>query len=130
MDVRLIDPLLASSRVDPLTSKCFRAVDGALSESTGRNDVVTLTARGTALLSLGRAWEAVDVLRQAQTLAPGVSEIKAQLATAERLARAETRVSAVATPSAPIETARATTPSPRSHPARTYSNAAEPTRSH
>jgi tetratricopeptide (TPR) repeat protein len=102
----------------------------ALGESTGRNDAVTLTARGSALLSLGRAREAVVVLRQAQTLSPGVNEIKAQLATAERLARAEIRVSAASASSAPIEIARATTPASDSPPVRIYSNAAEPTRSH
>jgi tetratricopeptide (TPR) repeat protein len=102
----------------------------SLSESTGRNDTVTLTARGTALLSLGRAREAVDVLRQAQALSPGMGEIKTQLARAERLARAETRVSAVATPSPPIEIARAATPPSGGLAVRTYSNAAEPTRSH
>jgi tetratricopeptide (TPR) repeat protein len=101
-----------------------------LSDSTGRNDALTLAARGSALLTLGRAREAVPVLRQAQSLAPGVGEIKTQLATAERLARAEARPAPAANPSEPLALA-ATTLSPAvAPPARTYSNAAEPTRSH
>jgi tetratricopeptide (TPR) repeat protein len=102
-----------------------------LSDSTGRNDALTLAARGSALLTLGRAREAVPALRQAQALAPGVGEIKVQLATAERLARAEARSASAANSSERVALAATATPSAVvATPARTYSNAADPTRSH
>jgi tetratricopeptide (TPR) repeat protein len=63
----------------------------ALSESSARKDALALAARGSALLTLGRATDAVAPLRQALTLAPGLAETKSQLTKAERLAAAEAR---------------------------------------
>jgi tetratricopeptide (TPR) repeat protein len=103
----------------------------ALSDATGRNDAQTLAARGSSLLTLGRAREAVPILRQALALAPGVGETKSRLAAAERLARAELPAASVAQAPERVALANTTEPvAPPSPPARTYSNAAEPTRSH
>jgi tetratricopeptide (TPR) repeat protein len=44
----------------------------ALTDSTGRKDAVALAARGTALLTLGRAPEASASLRQANALSPAI----------------------------------------------------------
>jgi tetratricopeptide (TPR) repeat protein len=63
----------------------------ALTDSTGRKDALALAARGSALLTLGRATESLSVLNQAQTLAPGLPGIKSQLALAEKQARAEAK---------------------------------------
>lgn len=59
----------------------------ALTDSTGRKDAVALAARGTSLLTLGRAEEAVQTLHQAATLAPALPGIKAEVAQAEQAAR-------------------------------------------
>ena len=95
----------------------------ALSDGTGRKDAVTLAARGSALLTLDRASEAVAVLKQALALSPGLPEAKAQLADAERLAQVEARrkASAAAAPATPVLAA--------APPARRYSNSAPVTRS-
>jgi Flp pilus assembly protein TadD len=58
----------------------------ALTDSTGRKDAVALAARGTSLLTLGRAEEAVQTLHQAATLAPALPGIKAEVAQAEQAA--------------------------------------------
>jgi tetratricopeptide (TPR) repeat protein len=63
----------------------------ALTDSTGRKDALALAARGTALLTLGRAAESLTPLRAAQTLAPALPGIKVQLARAEQAARAEAK---------------------------------------
>ena len=59
----------------------------ALTDSTGRKDAVALAARGTSLLTLGRAAEAVQTLHQAATLAPALPGIKVEVARAEQAAR-------------------------------------------
>ena len=56
-------------------------------QSTGRNDALTLAARGSALLTLGRGTEAVAALRQAQQLSPTLPDVKLHLAAAEKLAQ-------------------------------------------
>ena len=61
----------------------------ALTDSTGRRDAMALAARGSSLLTLGRATEALQALRQAQALAPALPKIKAQVAQAEQAAREE-----------------------------------------
>lgn len=61
----------------------------ALSASTGRKDAFALAARGSALLTLGRALDALTPLKQALALSPDLPKTKAQLARAERLAREE-----------------------------------------
>jgi predicted Zn-dependent protease len=88
----------------------------ALTESTGRNDALTLQARGNALLTLGRGAEAVKALKQARQLAPTLPEVNAHLAAAEKLARSEARKKeAAAVASVPPPTAAQATP-------REYSN--------
>jgi tetratricopeptide (TPR) repeat protein len=63
----------------------------ALTDSTGRRDAMALAARGTSLLTLGRAAEALQALRQAQALAPALPKIKVQVAQAEQAARDEAK---------------------------------------
>lgn len=102
----------------------------ALSESSSRKDAVTLAARGSALLTLGRATDALAPLRQALALAPGLAGAKSQLAKAERLAAAEARRLATA------QAARASDEQKSSSPGESvaagtkrYSNQAPPTQS-
>lgn len=94
----------------------------ALSESTARKDALTLAAKGSALLTLGRAIDAVPALRQALALAPGLQETKAQLAKAEQLAAAEVR--RIAAAKAADKQAAAGEDAPKR-----YSNTAPPTQS-
>ena len=92
----------------------------ALSTSSGRRDALTLAARGSALLTVGRALEALTPLKQALSLSPDLPQVKTQLAQAERLAKVEARkLAASATESATTgaKVAEATT-------TRRYSNAA------
>jgi tetratricopeptide (TPR) repeat protein len=96
----------------------------ALSDSTRRKDAVTLAARGSALLTLERASEAVAALKQALALSPGLPEAKAQLADAERLAQQEAKRKASAPTPALATPVLAAAP-----PARRYSNWAPVTRS-
>ena len=63
----------------------------ALTDSTGRKDAVALAARGTSLLTLGRAEEAVQTLHQAATLAPALPGLKSEVAQAEQAARTATK---------------------------------------
>ena len=63
----------------------------ALTDSTGRKDAMALAARGSALLTLGRATEALQALRRAEALAPALPKLKAQVAQAEQAARGETK---------------------------------------
>ena len=76
----------------------------ALTDSTGRRDAMALAARGSSLLTLGRATEALQALRQAETLAPALPKIRTQVAQAEQAARAEakrqTRTASVKPPAA------------------------------
>ncbi len=97
----------------------------ALSGSTGRKDALTLAARGSALLTLGRALDALTPLKQAVALSPEIPGAKTQLAQAERLAREEARrkaatAAAERAPPATLAEAPAT---------RRYSNAAPMNRS-
>jgi len=63
----------------------------ALTDSTGRRDAMALAARGTSLLTLGRATEALKSLRQAEALAPALPKIRTQVAQAEQAARQEAK---------------------------------------
>jgi tetratricopeptide (TPR) repeat protein len=63
----------------------------ALTDSTGRRDAMALAARGSALLTVGRATEGLQALRQAEALAPALPKIKAQVAQAEQAAREEAK---------------------------------------
>lgn len=92
----------------------------ALSDTTGRKDALTLAARGSALLTLGRALEALTPLKQALSLSPDLPEAKALLPQVERLAQAEARRRlADATSDQQVAATAAEAP-----PARRYSNAA------
>ena len=63
----------------------------ALTDSTGRKDAFGLAARGDALLLLDRPAEALQALKQAESLAPTLPGIKAQLAKAEQGVKEEGR---------------------------------------
>jgi tetratricopeptide (TPR) repeat protein len=99
-----------------------------LVDSTRRKDGVALAARGSALVTLGRAGEAIAPLRQAYALAPDLPDIGKQLASAEALARAESlaRKEAQSRMAASVATEAVAEelPEPRS-----YSNAAPASRS-
>jgi tetratricopeptide (TPR) repeat protein len=101
----------------------------ALLDSTRRKDGVALAARGSSLVTLGRASEAIASFRQAYALAPDLPEISKQLSAAETLARAESPARKEAQPRATPAVASAeavaeAVPAPPS-----YSNAAAATRS-
>ena len=63
----------------------------ALTDSTGRQDALALAARGSSLLTLHRAGEALQTLRQAEALAPGLPKLRTQVAQAEEASRAESK---------------------------------------
>lgn len=92
----------------------------ALTDTGVRDDAVALSARGSALLALNRNAEALTALRQAQALAPELPGLRSLLARAQGAAGkgGDTR-----TAGNPASAASST-------PARLYSNAAEPSRSH
>jgi tetratricopeptide (TPR) repeat protein len=97
----------------------------ALLQSTQRKDAIALAARGSSLVTLGRAHEALAPLRQAKALEPELPDIDQQIKTAEALARTESAVhkersSQVAAVSAEAEAI----PEPQN-----FSNVAEATRS-
>lgn len=93
----------------------------SLSASAERKDALTLAARGSALLTLGRALEALTPLKQALMLSPDLPEAKALLPQAERLAQVQARQRlADATTDRPSADAAAI----KVQPARRYSNAA------
>ncbi|MGO9945717.1 MAG: hypothetical protein ACLPWG_02570 [Steroidobacteraceae bacterium] len=97
----------------------------ALLQSTQRKDAIALAARGSSLVTMGRAHEALAPLRQAKALEPELPDIDQQIKTAEALARAESTVhkersTQVATVSAEAEAL----PEPQN-----FSNVAEATRS-
>jgi tetratricopeptide (TPR) repeat protein len=64
----------------------------ALLPSTQRKDAIALAARGSSLMTLGRANEALAPLRQAKALEPELPEIDQQIRAAETLARTEATV--------------------------------------
>jgi tetratricopeptide (TPR) repeat protein len=102
----------------------------AVTDADPRKDAVSLAARGSALLTLGRGREALSALKQAQTLAPSLPDLKARIAKAQALAGREP---APTTPSgvAPgVDGSVQVAANGASVPTRRYSNAAEPSRSH
>jgi tetratricopeptide (TPR) repeat protein len=108
----------------------------ALTESTGRDDPRTLSARGNALLTLGRGTEALRALKRAQQLSPSLPEVKLHLAAAEKMAKSETRkreADAAAAAKLQAELANAVPASPPAPAAqaeaRKYSNQGPATRS-
>jgi tetratricopeptide (TPR) repeat protein len=64
----------------------------ALLQSTQRKDAIALAARGSSLLTLGRADEALAALRQAKALEPELPDIDQQIKTAGTLVRTESTV--------------------------------------
>lgn len=93
----------------------------ALTDSTGRKDAMALAARGTSLLTLGRAAEAAQTLHQAQTLAPALPGIKVAVAQAEQAARAAVKRQA-RTASTKPNTATVAAPTAAAPAAPSYSN--------
>lgn len=85
-----LDSYIAASLLKPGDRSIALSIV-TLSESTARTDALTLAARGSALLTLGRALEALTPLKQALVLSPDLPGAKAQLARAERLAQEEAR---------------------------------------
>jgi tetratricopeptide (TPR) repeat protein len=85
-----LDSYIAASLLKPGDRSIALSIV-TLSESTSRKDALTLSARGSALLTLGRALDALRPLKQALALSPDLPGAKAQLAKAERLAQDEAR---------------------------------------
>lgn len=93
----------------------------ALTDSTGRKDAVALAARGMSLLTLDRPAEAVQTLHQAETLAPALPGIQAQIAQAEQAAHAAAKRPARTASAKPNPTVSGASPAPTPNPT-TYSN--------
>jgi tetratricopeptide (TPR) repeat protein len=97
----------------------------ALLQSTQRKDAIALAARGSSLVTLGRAHEALAPLRQAKALEPELHDIDQQIKVAEALARTEATVHKERPAQvAAISAAAETVPEPQR-----FSNVAEATRS-
>jgi tetratricopeptide (TPR) repeat protein len=77
-----LDAYMAAARLDPRDRSVALAIV-SLSDSTQRQDALTLAARGRALMALGRPAQALEPLRQALRLAPDLVEVKNQLRIAE-----------------------------------------------
>jgi tetratricopeptide (TPR) repeat protein len=75
---RALDAYMAAARLDPRDHGVALAIV-SLSGSTGRQDALTLAARGRAFMSLGRPSEAIEPLSQAVGLEPDFAEAKTQL---------------------------------------------------
>jgi tetratricopeptide (TPR) repeat protein len=85
-DARLaaaLEAYVTAARLSPRDRGVARAIL-ALTGDTDRIDAATLSARGGALLTLGRPAEAVATLRQALRLAPDSPEAQAGLRLAQR----------------------------------------------
>ena len=123
-----LDAYMAAARLDPGDRSVALAIV-SLSGGTGRQDALTLAARGRALMTLGRASEALLPLRQAVRLAPDLTDAKThlRLATASAVERsgASNIKTAVSLPSA----AAASTAAENTGVAGRYSNDAPATRS-
>jgi tetratricopeptide (TPR) repeat protein len=77
-----LDAYMAAARLDPRDRSVALAIV-TLSDSTQRQDALTLAARGRALMALGRPAQALEPLRQALRLAPDLVEAKNQLRIAQ-----------------------------------------------
>jgi predicted Zn-dependent protease len=115
-----LDSYIAANLLQPGDRSIALAII-TLSDNAGRRDALTLAARGTALLTLGRAIEALTPLKQALVLSPDLPEVKTRLAQAERLAKTEARKLAAAATAGPAVAGSTST--------RRYSNAAPVNRS-
>jgi tetratricopeptide (TPR) repeat protein len=96
----------------------------ALTDANAANDAVAFAARGSALITLKRGREAMAALKQAQSLAPGMPDLRAQIAHAQKMAAAEPAPRSVAAAGGAASVLA------RVAQTRTYSNTAEPSRSH
>jgi tetratricopeptide (TPR) repeat protein len=134
-----LDSYIAADMLEPGDRAIALAIV-SLSASTGRSDALTLAARGSALLTLNRAADALAPLRQALALSPNLPEAKARLAQAERSAREEARRKVASAKEVPAAAgaandastaivAVATVAAAPGQASRRYSNAAPPTRS-
>jgi tetratricopeptide (TPR) repeat protein len=90
-----LNAYMAAARLDPNDHSVALAIV-SLSDSTGRQDALTLAARGRALIALGHPSEALEPLRQALRLAPDLVEAKAEL----RLASLSSKPNRVERPTA------------------------------
>jgi tetratricopeptide (TPR) repeat protein len=90
-----LNAYMAAARLDPNDHSVALAIV-SLSDSTGRQDALTLAARGRALIALGHPSEALEPLRQALRLAPDLVEAKAEL----RLATLSSKPTRVERPTA------------------------------
>lgn len=123
-----LDAFIAASLIKQDDKEVALAVI-ALTDSTGRKDAMALEARGTALLRVNRPTDALKALRQAQTLAPLLQGIKAEVAKAEQGAKEEAKRQAKVASNkpaaiAPVQArvAAITKPQPGDRAAVTYSN--------
>jgi tetratricopeptide (TPR) repeat protein len=127
-----LDAYMAAARLEPGDRSVALAIV-SLSDSTGREDALTLAARGRALMTLGRASEALEPLRQALRLAPDLAEaqIQLRLATASAADRSGTSniKSAALTPQPSAVAPSTATANPSAAAGRRYSNDAPATRS-
>lgn len=127
-----LDSYISASQLKPGDRSIALSIV-TLSESTGRNDALTLAARGSALLTLGRALDALTPLKQALALSPDTPGAKEQLARAERLAHDEARklmrAQRVAQEKEQQQASSALAKNDAPAPARRYSNAAPVTKS-
>jgi hypothetical protein len=96
----------------------------ALLQSTQRKDAIALAARGSSLITLSRAHEALAPLRQAKALEPELPDIDQQIKTAEALARTESTVHKEQTQVAAVSAEAEAMVKPQD-----FSNVAEATRS-
>jgi tetratricopeptide (TPR) repeat protein len=102
----------------------------SLTDAGSGNDAVALAARGSALLTLDRGKDALAALRQAQTLAPAMPDLRNLIAQAQKMS-ADQGATAPAPVAAAAATPAATLSAPPVKPAaRVYSNTTEPTRSY
>jgi tetratricopeptide (TPR) repeat protein len=85
-----LDAYLAAARLAPRDRDVAHAVV-ALSGSADRSDAPTLTARGAALMTLGRPADAILSLREALRLAPDDAGAKVRLRSAEGAVAARRR---------------------------------------
>jgi tetratricopeptide (TPR) repeat protein len=99
-----LDAYMAAARLAPRDRDVARAVV-ALSGGIERPDAPILTARGAALMTLGRPADAIPALREALRLAPDFAAAKVRLRVAEGSLASQRRSSATAAalPAAPRE---------------------------
>jgi tetratricopeptide (TPR) repeat protein len=132
-----LDAYMAAAHLDPGDRSVALAIV-SLSGSTGRQDALTLAARGRALMTLGRASEALEPLRQALRLAPDLAEAKIQLrlataSAAERSGASNIKTAVLAPQSSAVAASTAVASTAAANPGaaagRRYSNDAPATRS-